>query len=127
MEVKKLDINLMSDNSLTKIKASDSRTETEDDYDNEEFEDYEDDFETDDSEPVQLEKNKTFTQDRLWDIERDNAILMDKILANNKRRNQYKYPTALKGPAISSAAINRKRNQMKINYENQASNIYFYF
>lgn len=121
MEVKKLEINLKDKTKVADVSLSISE-DAEDDYENEEFEEYEDDFEylTDESEGV-IQQNKTFPEEKLRDIERKNAILMDKILANNKRRNQYKFPIKYNGPAISSAAINRKKNQIKINYENQAS------
>ncbi|KAJ8919443.1 hypothetical protein NQ315_016541 [Exocentrus adspersus] len=65
-------------------------------------------------------RNKTFSPEKLRDIERTNGILMNKILSNNKRVNQYTVaPKTTKLKTVSSAAINRKRNQEKIARDNQ--------
>lgn len=67
-----------------------------------------------------VQTNKTFSSEQLRDIERTNGILMSKILSNNKRVNQYKIaPKTTKLNTISSAAVNRKRNQEKIARDNQ--------
>ncbi|XP_045474333.1 uncharacterized protein LOC123680463 [Harmonia axyridis] len=61
--------------------------------------------------------NKTFNDNRLRDIERDNSILMSKILSKSKRPKQYKI---YEQPQIkSSFDINRRRAQAKIEYENK--------
>ncbi|XP_044753600.1 uncharacterized protein LOC123313008 [Coccinella septempunctata] len=61
--------------------------------------------------------NKTFSDNRLRDIERDNSILMSKILSKSKRPKQYKI---YQQPQIkSSFDINRKKAQTKIEYENK--------
>lgn len=68
----------------------------------------------------QIQANKTFSSQQLRDIERTNGILMNKILSNNRRVNQYKIaPKTTKLNTVSSAAVNRKRNQEKIARDNQ--------
>lgn len=60
--------------------------------------------------------NKTFSGDKLREIERRNAMLMNKLIKNSQRRNQYgcaTYPSK-----ETSAAINRRRQQEKINRDN---------
>lgn len=60
--------------------------------------------------------NKTFSEEKLRDIERRNAILMEKLIKNSQRPNQYKcVPIPNK---VASAAINRRRQQEKINRDN---------
>lgn len=61
--------------------------------------------------------NKSFSNDKLRDIERRNAILMNKILSHSKRPNQY-VPKTAQTNKVSSAEINRKKQQQKIDYEN---------
>lgn len=65
--------------------------------------------------------NKTFSDTQLREIERDNGILLGKIMQNNKRQNQYTKPP--KGPVskITSSALNRRREQKKIDCENLVS------
>ncbi|KAL3268219.1 hypothetical protein HHI36_007343 [Cryptolaemus montrouzieri] len=61
--------------------------------------------------------NKTFNDTRLRDIERDNSILMTKILSKSRRPKQYKI---YQQPQIkSSFDINRRKAQAKIEYENK--------
>ncbi|KAK9876920.1 hypothetical protein WA026_015955 [Henosepilachna vigintioctopunctata] len=61
--------------------------------------------------------NKTFNDTRLRDIERDNSILMTKIMSKTRRPKQYK---TYQQPQIkSSFDINRKKAQAKIEYENR--------
>lgn len=64
----------------------------------------------------ETKQDKTFSEERLRDIERRNAILMDKILRHSRRQNQYK-STAVPNK-VASAAINRRRQQEKINRDN---------
>lgn len=60
---------------------------------------------------------KTFSDNRLRDIERDNSILMSKIISKTKRPKQYKI---YQQPQIkSSFDINRRKAQAKIEYENK--------
>lgn len=69
---------------------------------------------------AEVKPNKTFSDDKLREIERRNAMLMDKIIKNNLRRNQYGCgPVTIKE---TSAAINRRRQQEKINRENLVAN-----
>lgn len=60
--------------------------------------------------------NKTFSEEKLREIERRNAMLMDKLIRNSQRSNQYRtVPVPTK---VASAAINRRRQQEKINRDN---------
>lgn len=109
------------DKTLTELLSA---TESSDSSACEDF--VEDDFESD----IQLlldkleEKpkpnNKTFSEEQLREIERRNSILMDKILKNNRRPNQYgsSIPNVNK---VTSAEINRRRRQTQIDRENTAS------
>lgn len=64
--------------------------------------------------------NKTFSENKLREIERRNVILMDKLIKNSQRPNQYgSTPLPSK---TTSAAINRKRQQEKINRDNLVIN-----
>lgn len=64
--------------------------------------------------------NKTFSSDALRNIERTNIILMQKILSNNKRVNQYKIaPKCATINKVASSAINRRKDQDKIARDNQ--------
>lgn len=64
--------------------------------------------------------SKTFSSEKLRDIELKNMILMKKILSNNKRSNQYNIP-GRQNPItkVTSAAINRRRFEEKICKDNQ--------
>ncbi|XP_050511889.1 cilia- and flagella-associated protein 97-like [Diabrotica virgifera virgifera] len=62
--------------------------------------------------------NRTFPDSEIREIERQNDILMKKILSNNRRPNQYK-PRSTDFRLPSSAAVNRKRQEAKIARENQ--------
>lgn len=66
------------------------------------------------------QQNKTFSSEKIRDIERRNAMLVDKILYHNRRPNQYK-TTAVYVPKITSSEINRRRHQEKISRENEVS------
>lgn len=68
-------------------------------------------------------QNKTFSGDRLREIERKNAILIDKILANSRRPSQYR-STPVPSTKVSSAEINRRKQQAKIDRDNMVSNIF---
>lgn len=64
----------------------------------------------------EVKPNKTFSGDKLREIERRNAILMNKLIKNSQRRNQY--GCASISSKETSAAINRRRQQEKINRDN---------
>lgn len=70
--------------------------------------------------PQALQQNKTFSSEKIREIERRNAMLVDKILYHNRRPNQYK-STAVYVPKITSSEINRRRHQEKIIRENEVS------
>lgn len=70
--------------------------------------------------PQALQQNKTFSSEKIREIERRNAMLVDKILYHNRRPNQYK-TTAVYVPKITSSEINRRRHQEKISRENEVS------
>lgn len=101
---------------------SDETSNREDDSETASDEDDED-SECDDLQGVLAEmegksvtSNKTFSEEKLREIERRNAMLMDKLIRNSQRPNQYKsvsIPTK-----VASAAINRRREQEKINRDN---------
>lgn len=61
-------------------------------------------------------KNKTFNYFQIREIEQDNNVLMKKVLAHSTRRKQY--TTNEHVPKISSAEVNRKKLQKKIDHEN---------
>ncbi|CAH1993745.1 unnamed protein product [Acanthoscelides obtectus] len=63
--------------------------------------------------------NKTFSSEALREIERNNKILMRKIVSNTKRKNQYIAPPKCAPVKLSSAAINRRRLNEKIARDNQ--------
>ncbi|CAH1100909.1 unnamed protein product [Psylliodes chrysocephalus] len=64
-------------------------------------------------------RNVTFKNSELRDIERVNTILMKKIMSHSQRTNQYNVPPKQYGfKKLSSLAINRKRQEEKINREN---------
>lgn len=67
-----------------------------------------------------VKKNKTFSNEKLRDIDRTNNILMRKIVSNNRRRSQYA-PTVSKTLPQNSAAINRRRQQRVIDQENMVN------
>lgn len=64
--------------------------------------------------------NKSFSQNKLREIERNNTLLMNKILSNNVRKNQY---PAVNVPQIkmTSNTINKKKKQLEIDRNNLVS------
>ncbi|XP_044256005.1 uncharacterized protein LOC123005963 [Tribolium madens] len=62
--------------------------------------------------------NKTFTSSQIREIERQNTILMNKILKYSRQTSKPKV-TLPNRYHPTSAAINRKKNQKKIDWENQ--------
>nr|CAH7719932.1 unnamed protein product [Callosobruchus chinensis] len=112
---------------LEKIEYSGSQEENEQEYLNDSFEDDDDlsDFEPTPSEiqsctEIRYIPNKTFSSGALWEIERSNKILMQKIVSNTKRKNQYiTAPKCAPVNKISSAAINRKKYNEKVARDNQ--------
>lgn len=66
------------------------------------------------------EKNRTFTSYQIREIENDNSVLMKKVLNQSKRPKQY---TTTTNPIvkISSAEVNRRKLQKKIDHENLVS------
>lgn len=63
--------------------------------------------------------NKTFTEDKLRDIQRTNVILMNKILKYSDRPNQYRTASNTRNSnKMTSTAINRRKQQQKINHDN---------
>lgn len=67
-------------------------------------------------EAKEVQSNKTFPEDKLREIERRNAILMNKLIKSSQRPNQYGCTTI--PTKLTSAAINRRRQQEKINRDN---------
>ncbi|KAK5643434.1 hypothetical protein RI129_007279 [Pyrocoelia pectoralis] len=65
-------------------------------------------------------QNKTFSSEQTREIERRNGILMNKILAHNKRESRYG-PTPVK-QKLSSSALNRKRKDTEISRNNLVHN-----
>ncbi|KAJ8984557.1 hypothetical protein NQ317_006843 [Molorchus minor] len=63
--------------------------------------------------------NKTFSTEKIRNIDRENEILMNKILSNSRRVNQHKTVPKTSKLNTTSAAINRKKNQDKIARDNQ--------
>ncbi|KAK4886801.1 hypothetical protein RN001_003072 [Aquatica leii] len=61
-------------------------------------------------------QNKTFTSDKIRDIERKNSILMKKILAHSQRSNRF--AAAPPTQKISSSALNRKKKDREISQDN---------
>lgn len=61
-------------------------------------------------------RNMTFTDEEVRKIERDNELLLRKIMAQHQSRDKILREGAL--PKISSSAINRKRLQKKIEGDN---------
>lgn len=71
-----------------------------------------------------VRQNKTFSAEKIREIERGNARLVDKILYHNRRPNQYKSATNIL-PKVTSSEINRRRHQEKISRENEVSGDFF--
>lgn len=69
-------------------------------------------------------KNKTFSSEKLRDIDRTNSILMKKIISNSRRPSQYSFIDSNR-QSQTSAAINRRRQQKKIDQDNMVSRIMF--
>ncbi|XP_050308054.1 cilia- and flagella-associated protein 97-like [Anthonomus grandis grandis] len=67
---------------------------------------------------IPVVRNKTFSSEKIREIERGNAMLVDKILYHTRRPNQY-VQTKAAAPKVTSSEINRRRRQDKINRENQ--------
>ncbi|XP_066246262.1 cilia- and flagella-associated protein 97-like [Euwallacea similis] len=67
---------------------------------------------------VNLPQNKTFSADKIREIERGNAMLVNKILYHHRRPNQYKMSAACLSK-VTSSEINRRRHQEKIIRENE--------
>lgn len=63
---------------------------------------------------------KTFTSSQIKKIERENEILMNKILIYERKPSKPKITISYRLQQ-SSAAINRKKNQRRIDFENQVS------
>ncbi|KAF2902392.1 hypothetical protein ILUMI_03789 [Ignelater luminosus] len=61
-------------------------------------------------------QNKTFSDDKIRDIERTNSILMKRILSHSKRANMF--TPAPRNKKISSSALNRKKQQRQIDHDN---------
>lgn len=70
--------------------------------------------------------NKTFSINKIREIERNNTILMNKICSNNVRINQYPVvnPRQIK---VTSNSINRRRRQQEIDHNNLVSCNYNYY
>lgn len=64
-----------------------------------------------------IHKNMTFTKDELRKIERENQILLRKIEDNFRQKPKY-LPTAVTYRRLSSSAINRQRQQKRIEHDN---------
>lgn len=61
--------------------------------------------------------NKTFPDYKLREIERNNTLLMNKILSNSTRKNMY--PDVKLAPIkVTSNSINRRRKQQEIDHHN---------
>ncbi|XP_066152481.1 cilia- and flagella-associated protein 97-like [Euwallacea fornicatus] len=67
---------------------------------------------------VNLPQNKTFSAYKIREIERGNAMLVNKILCHHRRPNQYKMSAACLSK-VTSSEINRRRHQEKIIRENE--------
>lgn len=65
-----------------------------------------------------VQQNKTFSSEKVREIERRNSMLVNKILYHNRRPNQYK-PSVASFPKVTSAEINRRRFNEKIAKDNQ--------
>lgn len=64
-------------------------------------------------------KPKTFSSDKMREIERNNGILLKRIIANNHRSN--KFNVNVKPVKVSHASVNRKKRQDQINHDNLVS------
>lgn len=68
-------------------------------------------------------KPKNAMNEKMRDIERNNATLLRRIIANNHRTNQF-MPNARPGPVnVSHASVNRKKRQTQIDRDNLVSTI----
>lgn len=64
----------------------------------------------------EIKINKTFSTFQLREIDNDNNVLMKKVLAHSVRPNQHQTRTFT--PKLTSAEVNRRKFQKKINREN---------
>lgn len=64
-------------------------------------------------------KPKTFSSDKMREIERNNGLLLKRIIANNHRPNQFN--VNVKPVKVSHASVNRKKRQDQINHDNLVS------
>jgi hypothetical protein len=72
-------------------------------------------------------KNMSFSNEQYWKIERENEILLKKLqILHRPRPKQPSPPT--RQPRLPSSAINRRKQQAKIDHDNMVSapNSYFY-
>lgn len=71
--------------------------------------------------PTRSSSNRTFSDEKNREIERENSILMKKILANNQRKNHYAATLGNYDNRITSNCLNMKRKQREIDYHNLVS------
>jgi hypothetical protein len=65
-------------------------------------------------------KNMTFSNEQYWKIERENKILLRKL--ENLRKVHPKQPSSTTSqPRLSSSALNRRKQQAKIDHDNMVS------
>ncbi|BES90782.1 Hypothetical protein NTJ_03590 [Nesidiocoris tenuis] len=63
--------------------------------------------------------NMSFSNKRMGEIARDNRILLQKIMANNSTQKTKNCNKLDKASFLTSAFVNRRRQQKRINWENQ--------
>ena len=120
----------LSKSASTSDASGDELSADEENYDNESFEDDSQDEDADfeelslstlerlkDIHKPTVFPNRTFTPAQIREIERENAILMNKILTYSRKPAR---PKSLPNKYhVTSSAINRRRAQKKIDWENQ--------
>jgi hypothetical protein len=67
-------------------------------------------------------KNMSFSNEQYWKIKRENEILDAKLKVLSKQRPKQPFPTASQ-PRLSSSAINRWKQQAKIDHDNMVSTL----
>jgi hypothetical protein len=70
-------------------------------------------------------KNISFTNEQYWRIKRENEILDKKLKAVSKQRPKQPCPDVSQ-PRLSSSAINRRKQQAKIDHDNMVSTLNCY-
>ena len=74
--------------------------------------------------PTRSSSKRTFSDEKTREIERENSILMKKILANDQRKNHHAATLGNCDNRVTSNCLNMRRRQREIDYHNLVGNQY---